>query len=182
MQKQRKARQRGFTLIETLISMGVLSVGILSMIAFFTQGIQLSNHQQVEFIAQAKAQEALECIYTARNTQVLTWAQLNNVSQGGVFLDGPQPLLAAGPDGIVGTADDDPNNPNTIVIGPPGPDDVASTAGDKTINLNPWMTRTIAITPVANETNLNQVTVTINYIYQGQSKQFVMTSYITSYD
>jgi hypothetical protein len=43
------------------------------------------------------------------------------------------------------------------------------------------MTRTIAITPVANETNLNQITITINYNYQGRAGQVQLVSYISSY-
>jgi hypothetical protein len=49
------------------------------------------------------------------------------------------------------------------------------------INLNPWMTRTIAITPVASTPNLNQITITINWTFQGQSSSFQIVSYISNY-
>jgi prepilin-type N-terminal cleavage/methylation domain-containing protein len=173
-------KQKGFTLLETVIAMAVLSFGILALASFYTQGMQSSYRSQIQFIAQEKAQEALETIFTARDTQMLSFAQINNVSAGGVFLDGPQPLLAPGPDGLVGTADDDAANPDSIVVGP-GPDNVLGTADDITINLNPWMTRTILIQPVANENNLNQITITVNYNYEGQAGQFQLVSYISSY-
>lgn len=173
-------RQKGFTLLETAIAMAVLSFGILALASFYTQGMQASYRSQIQFIAQEKAQEALETIFTARDTQMLSFAQINNVSAGGVFLDGPQPLLAPGPDGLVGTADDDAANPDNIVVGP-GPDNVLGTADDTTINLNPWMTRTILIQPVQNENNLNQITITVNYNYEGQAGQFQLVSYISSY-
>jgi len=173
-------KQKGFTLLETVIAMAVLSFGILALASFFTQGMQASYRSQIQFIAQEKAQEALETIFTARDTQMLSFAQINNVSAGGVFLDGPQPLLAPGPDGLVGTADDDAANPDNIVVGP-GPDNVLGTADDTTINLNPWMTRTILIQPVANENNLNQITITVNYNYEGQAGQFQLVCYISSY-
>jgi prepilin-type N-terminal cleavage/methylation domain-containing protein len=182
MEKMRKLKaQKGFTLIETMIAMAVLSFGILSLIGVFTQGLQASAVNQMQFIAQQKAQAAMESIFTARDTQLLSWAQISNVSQGGVFLDGPQQLLAPGPDGLYGTADDDPNHPDTIIVGPPGNNDIASTAGDTVINLNPWMTRTISFTPVTGTPNLNQITVTITYTVQGQTQTFVLQSYISNY-
>jgi prepilin-type N-terminal cleavage/methylation domain-containing protein len=180
MNRSRNRKQKGFTLIETMIALVVLSFGILSLSAIFTGGVSLSNNSQVEFIAQQKAQEALESIFTARDTHILTWSQITNVSQGGVFLDGPRPMLAPGPDGIVGTADDDVNNPDTIVTGP-GPDKVFGTADDVQTSLNPWMTRTIVFTPVKNTPNLNQITVTITYTYQGRTSTFVLTTYISNY-
>jgi prepilin-type N-terminal cleavage/methylation domain-containing protein len=173
-------KQKGFTLLEIVIAMAVLSFGILALASFYTQGMQASYRSQIQFIAQEKAQEALETIFTARDTQMLSFAQINNVSAGGVFLDGPQPLLAPGPDGLVGTADDDAANPDNIVVGP-GPDNVLGTADDTTINLNPWMTRTILIQPVQNENNLNQITITVNYNYEGQAGQFQLVCYISSY-
>ncbi len=96
-------RERGFTLLETMIAMVILSFGILSVAAVYTQGIQASNSNQMSFIAQQKAQEAMETIFTARDSGTLTFANIANVSQGGLFLDGPQRLCDAGPDGVLGT-------------------------------------------------------------------------------
>jgi len=173
-------RQSGFTLVETVVAMAVLSFGVLALSAIYTQGLKASAQTQIQFIAQQKAQEALETLFTARDTKLLTWAQINNVSKGGVFKDGPQPLLAPGPDGLLGTADDDASNPNSIVIGP-GPDNVLGTSDDTIINLNPWMTRTIAITPDPSVPNLNDITITINYSFQGTASTFVLRSYLSSF-
>lgn len=172
--------QKGFTLLETMVAMVVLAFGILSLASVFAQGSSINNTSVIRYIAQQKAQEAMESIFTARDTGVLSWNEIQNVSQGGVFLDGPQPLLASGPDGIVGTADDDATNPNTIVTGP-GPDMVLGTADDTTINLNPWMTRTIQIQDTPNLTKLRQVTITINYLFQGKPGQYQVICYISSY-
>ena len=149
--------EKGFTLLETVVAMAILSFGILTLASIYTQGVKASYQSQIQFIAQEKAQEALETIFTARDTQSLSFAQINNVSQGGVFLDGPQPLLAPGPDNVLGT-----------------PDDI-------TINLNPWMTRTILIQPAQTMPNLNQITITINSTYEGQAGQFQLVCYISSY-
>jgi hypothetical protein len=122
----------------------------------------------------------METIFTARDTGQLSFAQINNVSNGGVFLNGAQPLLAPGPDGLVGTADDLTNSPDVIITGP-GPDGILGTADDTYIPLNPWMTRTISITPVTNYTNMVLVTITVNYNYVGQTGQVQLVSYLSSY-
>lgn len=176
----KQPRQRGFTLIEVIISMLILAIGVLSLAGIFTKGLQSSYQTQIQYIAQEKAQEAMETIFTARDTKVLTFSQIANVSAGGVFKDGPQPLCAPGPDGLFGTEDDLTTQPDGITVGP-GPDGIFGTADDVIVNLNPWMTRTIAITPTANTPNLNTITVTINWTYEGQSSQFVLVSYISNY-
>jgi prepilin-type N-terminal cleavage/methylation domain-containing protein len=172
--------EKGFTLLETMVAAAILSFGILSLASFYSQGLQNSSRIQMQYIANQKAQEALETIFTARDTELLSFAQINNISQGGVFKDGPQPLLAPGPDGLVGTADDLTSEPDVIVTGP-GPDGILGTADDTYIPLNPWMTRTIAIAPVNGYTDMNQITITINFQYQGQTGQVQLVSYISSY-
>jgi prepilin-type N-terminal cleavage/methylation domain-containing protein len=176
----RVRKQKGFTLLETMIAMAILSFGILTLASFFGQGLKNSNQVQIQYIANQKAQEALESIFTARDTQLVSFASLNNISAGGVFKDGPQPLLAPGPDGLVGTADDDANNPDVIITGP-GPDKILGTADDTYIPLNPWMTRTIQFASVNGYANMVQVTITVNYNYNGQAGQVRLVSYISSY-
>ena len=181
MQRGRRVRtQKGFSLIEVMIAMVVLAFGVLSLVSVFTQGLRASYQSQIQYIAQQKAQEALETIFTARDTKLLTWAQIANVSHGGVFKDGPQALCASGPDGLFGTNDDLTGTPDVIVTGP-GPDGNFGTADDVIINLNPWMTRTIVIAPVASTPNLNQITITVSWTSQGQTSQYVLVSYISNY-
>jgi prepilin-type N-terminal cleavage/methylation domain-containing protein len=175
-----RRKQRGFTLIEVMFSILILAVGVLSLASIFTKGLQASSQVQVQYIAQEKAQEAIETIFTARDTGILSFSQIANVSAGGVFKDGAQPLCAAGPDGLFGTEDDITSQPDTITVAP-GPDGIFGTADDITVNLNPWMTRTIQITPSPTISNLNQIVVTINWTYGGQSSQYVLTSYISNY-
>jgi prepilin-type N-terminal cleavage/methylation domain-containing protein len=180
IRKRSSRKQKGFTLLETMIAMAILSFGVLSMASFFSQGLQNSNRVQMQYIANEKAQEALETIFTSRDTQLLSFAEINNISQGGVFKDGPQPLLAPGPDGLVGTADDDASNPDVIITGP-GPDGILGTTDDQSISLNPWMTRTIAIVPVNSYSNMVQITITVKYSYEGQVGQVQLVSYLSSY-
>src|SRR3974390_642524 len=176
----RKKAKRGFTLLEGMVAMAVLSFGILSLVSVFSQGLTNSFQAQIQFSAQQKAREAMETIFTARDTKVLTWSQIANVSQGGVFIDGPRPLCDPGPDGLYGTADDNCNNPDVVVTGP-GPDKIFGTADDQSFTLNPWMTRTITFTPDANVVNVNHITVTINWTYQGKNGSISITSFISNY-
>jgi type IV pilus modification protein PilV len=180
MKNSRPRKQRGFTLIEVMVAMAVLSFGVLSLVSIFTQGLRASYQTQIQYIAQQKAQEAMESIFTARDTRLVTSAQINNVSNGGIFKDNAQPLYAPGPDGLFGTADDDSTNPDAIVIAP-GPDGIFGTADDVSINLNPWMTRTVVIAPVANTPNLKSVTVTVNWTFQGQTSQYQLVSFISNF-
>jgi len=182
MKRQRKISRHpaGFTLIEAMISIIILSFGVLSLAAIYAQGIMYASLTQYDYIAEKKAEEAVETIFTARDTKVLTWAQIQNVSTGGVFIDGARPLLDPGPDGLVGTADDNAALPDSIIIGP-GPDGVLGTADDLVVNLNPWMTRTIAITPVTGETNLRQITITINYQMGRMQRTYTLISYISAF-
>lgn len=177
----KKKNQKGFTLIEAMVSVGVMGVGILSLLPIFTQGLNANYQTQIQFIAQQKAQEAMESIFTARDTRLVTSAQIFNVSEGGIFLDGARPLYASGPDGLYGTADDDSSNPDTIVVAP-GPDQMFGTADDVTINLNPFMTRTIQIVPDAKQTNLKDITITINWTYAGQTSSYVLQGCISNFD
>jgi type II secretory pathway pseudopilin PulG len=173
-------RQKGFTLLEALISIVILAFGILSLAVVYSQGIYYSNMTQIDYIAEKKAEEAVETIFTARDTGLLSWSSIQNVSDGGVFLNGPRPLLDPGPDGLVGTADDNAALPDSVITGP-GPDGILGTADDTRINLNPWMTRTIAITAVNGDPNLRQVTVTINYQYGSKNRSVVLISFISAF-
>ena len=182
MKRQRKisCQLAGFTLIEAMISIIILSFGVLSLAAVYAQGIMYASLTQYDYIAEKKAEEAIETIFTARDTKILTWAQIQNVSTGGVFIDGPQPLLDPGPDGLVGTADDNVALPDSIIVGP-GPDGKLGTADDVVVNLNPWMTRTIAMAPVAAEANLRQITITINYQVGRMKRTYTLISYISTF-
>jgi type II secretory pathway pseudopilin PulG len=178
-------RQRGFTILEAMISIAVLSFGMLSLAQVYTRGIVFAGMSKWDYVAQKKAEQAVETIFTARDTQLLTWGQIQNVAgtsgtDGGVFLDGPQPLLDAGPDGLIGTADDNAGIPDTVIIGP-GPDNVLGTADDQVVVLNNIMTRQIQIVAVPNTPNLRQITITIAYNINGTKKVYTLISYVSAF-
>lgn len=169
--------QRGFTIIETMIAIAIMGIGIVSVLAAFGTAIAATTNAQENLVARQKALEAMESIYTARNTQQITFPQIANISSGGIFTDGPTPLLSAGPDGLVNT-DDDVNFAATGVCaaGPecitlPGPDGILGTADDTAMSLANFQ-RQIQIGNVLQSDgtinpNLKQVTVTVSYIAGG---------------
>src|SRR6202795_2261660 len=164
--KRHRSQQSGFTLLEAMIAIVILSFGILSLAAVYAQGIQVANMTQLGYIAEKKAEEAVETIFAARDSHLLLWTNIRNVTgsggtNDGVFVVGPQPLLAAGPDGLYGTSDDDTANPDTVILGP-GPDKILGTSDDVVMSLRN-MTRTIAIIDVPSESGLRQITITMTY-------------------
>ena len=176
-----RAVEDGFTLIEVMIAIVVMSIGLLAVIASFATAISATQSAQEDLIARQKVLEAMESIYTARNAQQIPFASVANVSAGGIFLDGPQPMLCAGADGLVGTADDvacttqagancPDNGAECMVL--PGPDGILGTADDVTMSLGNF-TRQISVTPVqlpggggVNQ-NMMAITITVTYTKAG---------------
>lgn len=176
--KSTKSSQRGFSIIEVLISAAILTVGIVAVIGGFGAAITATQYSQYDLIARQKALQAMESIYTARNTQQITFAQIANIGSGGIFTVGATQLLNAGPDGIVNTADDT-NNPASgpCPVGPecmvlPGPDGILGTPDDTALGLTGF-TRQIQINKVFEadgvtvNPNLKQIVVTVTYQKNG---------------
>jgi len=166
--------QHGFTLIETMIAIAIMGIAIVTLLAAFGTAIAATQNAQENLIARQKALEAMESIYTARNTQQITFSQIANISNGGIFTDGPVQLLSAGPDGLVNTADDAnfaatgfcAAGPECITL--PGPDGILGTADDTELSLANFQ-RQIQIGNALQSDgtinpNLKQVTVTVSYI------------------
>ena len=185
----------GFTLIEVMIAIVVMSVGLLAVIASFATAISATQSAEEDLIARQKVLEAMESIYTARNAQQIPFASVANVASGGIFLDGPQPLKCAGNDGLVGTGDDVNCTTQAGVVCPdggaecmvlPGPDGILGTADDVTMSLGNFQ-RTIAVTPVllANgnvNNNMMAISITIRYTKAGlPARSFTANGLISAY-
>ncbi|HUJ95490.1 MAG TPA: type IV pilus modification protein PilV [Terriglobales bacterium] len=182
---RRNRNQCGFTLLEVLISMVVITIGLVSLLAVFATAMAATQDAQEDMIAKQLASEAMESIVTARDSAQITWAQINNVSNGGIFVDGVAPINLPGADGLVGTADDAVAGPEILTL--PGPDGIVGTADDQQLSLANF-SRTIAITPVisggATTPDLRTVTITISYItphFKATTKTYVLSDYISQY-
>ena len=181
----RKQAERGFSLLEVVISMAVLTVGLVSLLGVFGLAMASTQTSQQDMIAKQLANEALESIVTARNTSQVSWAQVQNVANGGIFMDGTNPIYLAGADGIVGTADDAVAGEQTLTE--PGPDGIFGTSDDVSIPLTGYQ-RTILISPVYDSqgnqvTTLRGVNITVQYTTTQAKlpKTYVLSSFISQY-
>jgi len=174
----RTSKQRGFTIIETMIAIAIMSIGLLTLVAAFATAVNATQNAQENLIARQKTLEAMESIYTARNAQQITFSQIANFPAG-IFSSGATQLLCAGPDGLVGTTDDIncpasgpcTTGPECVVL--PGPDGVLGTSDDVAMSLGNF-TRQIQIGSVLNpdgsiNTTLKQITITVSYAKGGST-------------
>lgn len=189
-------RQKGFSLIEVMISMVILMIGSIGLLGVFGLAVKATQTSQEDLIARQQASEAMESIYTARNTSAISWAQIQNISNGGIFTDGMVNLMCAGPDGILGTADDvacltaaGATCPNAGIecLTEPGPDGIMGTADDIILSLANYQ-RQVQILPLYDSSGnviqtLHQVKITIQYITSTSTvpKQYVINEYISAY-
>jgi hypothetical protein len=51
------------------VAIFILATGILAIVDVATQGLKISTATQYDYIAKKKAEQAIEAIFTARNTQ-----------------------------------------------------------------------------------------------------------------
>ena len=177
-----------------MIAIVILTFGIMSLLAVFGTAVSVTQSAQESIIARQKALQAMESIYTARNTQQIAFAQIANISNGGIFTDGTTNLLSPGNDGLVNTADDTnfpvtgvcPAGPECLVL--PGNDGILGTADDAPMILSNF-TRQIQIASVLEndgvtiDPNLKQITVTLRYYTGGSSvpRSYVVTGLISAF-
>ncbi len=176
LKKKKQRNDLGLTLVETMISMCILSGGLLALATAFAQGMIIMSSSHYHQIAKEKASEAIESVFTSRDTRTISWTQIRNQGNNGVFLDGPQPLRGHGPDGLVNT-NDDKNQPCEGEI-TPGPDGNIGTADDATVPLDGF-TREIRIADLS--LNLRQITVIVTYHVGSLVRQYELVAYISSF-
>ena len=184
--------QKGFSLIEVMISMVILMVGLISLLGVFGIAMAATQTSQLNGTAKQLANESIESILTARETANVTWTQIQNTGSGGLFLPGFQPIDCAGVDGIVGTADDAACGPQ--ILEQPGPTGVFANncplpGPDTCLTLTNFQ-RQILISPVFPPTGgpipiatLRAITITIQF-QTPQFKlprQYVLNTYISEY-
>jgi hypothetical protein len=167
----------GFSLAEAVIAVGVLTVGALGLVGVFLQGMAKTTSSPFDLIATQKASEAVESVFSARDSHTIVWAQLRNVSQGGIFRDGPQALKTDGADGVVNTADDGVLETMTL----PGRDQILGTGDDVIVTLDAF-TREIKIVDLSDDLRSITVTVTYSTGKAGSSPHsYTLTAFISTY-
>jgi prepilin-type N-terminal cleavage/methylation domain-containing protein len=172
--------ERGFSLLETIIAMAILAGGLLTLAGVFTLGMAHLASSSANLTAREKAREAIESVHSARDVRTIRWQDIRNQSQGGVFLDGEQPLRTAGPDGLVNTADDGAIETSLSA----GPDNILGTADDVATPLSTY-TRKIVISDIIENgqpnATLRELTVTIGFkVGQLSLPPYVLRTFISA--
>ena len=184
--------ESGFTLLEVMFSMVIMTVGLVSLLAVMGIAMASTSTSEQNAISKQLANEALESILTARETDEVLWSNIANgtcvVGTGcttGIFLAPAQPIDCAGADGIVGTSDDAACGP--LILDLPGPSGVVQSPNggpcappDNCLQLTNYQ-RTIVITPVNG--TLDQVTITVSYV-NAQLKvanNYVLSTLVSEY-
>jgi prepilin-type N-terminal cleavage/methylation domain-containing protein len=99
--------ESGFSLIETMVAMGVMSAGLMALVGVFALGVTRMATSSPMLIAREKAREAVESVHAARDTAELAWNTVKNTSEtGGGSSPDRKVSKPPGPDGPVNTADD----------------------------------------------------------------------------
>lgn len=142
----------GISLIEVMMAGFIMTVALMGIAMTMVQGISSMFYTQEQLIAKQKAREALESVFTARSTQNVTFAQLQNTTvTGGIFLTGFQAIRGMGTDGIANTTDDAATAIEALTF--PGPDGQLGTADDESHPLTDFE-RKITISSVLDADNV----------------------------
>jgi prepilin-type N-terminal cleavage/methylation domain-containing protein len=173
------SKSAGFTLLETVVAMMVLSTALLGVASTIGYALMVSNSGRGVTNTKLLVVSVLEQMETLRNNGQLTFGQINNTGQvdntgGGNFAGFPagfnEVSTNPGPDGIFGTADD---------LIDAGPDGVYGTNDDYTNTnlLRVGYTREIVITNLSSQ--LKRIQVTLRYSANGGvKKELVGVSYL----
>ena len=60
----------------------VLTVGAIGMAATFIQGMRMAASSPTELVATQKAAEAIESVFSARDSHTIKWDELRNADTG----------------------------------------------------------------------------------------------------
>jgi len=195
----------GFSLIEVLISIVVLTVGMVSLLGVFGLALASTQTSQQDMIAKQLANEAYESIITARNTTQVTFDDIQNAGSTycpitgnascGIFASGMEPMYqatgasttgtCAAYEGILGTTCDIGQPEQTLQD--PGPDGIFQTVDDTFIPLTGYQ-RSIAISQMYDASGnlistLRSITITVQYTTAQTKtpKTYIMNSLISEF-
>jgi len=183
----------GFSILEVLVSMSLLTGVLLALGQVFMLGLAHASTSSANLVAREKAREAVESVHTARDTRTIPWASIRNVTARmcpgvaapagwsnapGVFVDGEQPngLHVAGPDGLINTTGDE--GLPLEQVRQLGPDGLPNTADDFLQPLSEFQ-REVWICDHSN--SLREIRVTVRYQVGDIRRDYRLTTYVSNY-
>lgn len=124
--KSQKKSEKGFSLIEVIFAIVILTVGVLAMVSVLTASLVNSYESEKRIIAKQIALSTVESIMSAKEINridvIAGWNSIRNV-QGipdpltGIFLNDWKPIREEnGWDGIAGTVDDACDAPGVCAV------------------------------------------------------------------
>ena len=182
--------EKGFSYLDVLVAITILSVGILGLTGAVLYGLTRSYESEQKLFAKQIAQSTVESIFVARDirrtTGVAGWLQVGNVGNNpdpttnqpsGIFVNNWHPIREdAGPDGVIGTSDD-----SCLGTSPcPSPGNPSNAS-----RVIPGYQRRIQIIDVADPERPNeairrrQITVTVRYQIGNLTREEVIRTMIT---
>ncbi len=167
----RRHSERGFSLLEMVIAMVILTVGLLGVASAIGYSLMVSNQGRGVTNSKMLIVSILEQMETLRNTRELAFEEISNSQvTGSTFRGFPydpavfRPVSTVpGNDGVFGTVDD--------LWGPSGTTDNHSLA-------RPGVSRQIKITTFPTNPYLKKIEVTLRYSVDGRTRDMVGISYL----
>ena len=72
-QDKDKINNKGFTILEAAIALGIVVMGLFGVVALLTQNLQTQSINRDSIVASLLAQEGLELVRNARDTRALAF-------------------------------------------------------------------------------------------------------------
>ena len=170
--KADRSSEKGFSLLEMVVAMIILTVGLLGVASAISYALIASNRGRGVTNSKMLVVSILEQMETLRNTRELSFDEISNTPQpapgfaGFPYADGVfRPVSTVpGADGIFGTADD-------LWVGTSQTDDLTLA--------RPGVSRQIKITTFPSNPYLKKIEVTLRYSPNGgETRELVGISYL----